>query len=322
MGLSECWIGVRADAATADTAIVALGAESLGEAQGWCWGRPPEDPDLDAVVCALARDLCAPAVGGWVADSDCAYLVFATPDGGIGARVAINDTLPFGEPMEGMPDLWGDHSAREAAFEDLARWSSEHAAHAVEASSLLREMPGWPESSPPYDGPFFADDDPWYDEGGETGWVFAEDGVRLVYHRLGLPSIDEAVLAHPASGSDEVSDGSTGRAFFGQGEGTLGVYGGDEQLQSSLAEFLGPIPGADWQVIDESLDDATWWAERSPRRYQEQDPEWLAGALGLVREWLSKTGTEHVWVWLNSWTTGGLAMQCWAVTADDSPVAE
>jgi hypothetical protein len=320
-------MGVRADSESAEAAIEALGAESPGEVQGWFWGRPPHDEDLDAAVSALAREGESPAVGGWVADSDCAYLVFASPDGAISARVSINETLPYGEPVDGLPDLWGDHDARGRAFEDLARWSSEHAPRAVEAEVLLREMPGWPESSPPTDGPFFADDDPWYDEDGETGWVFAEDGVRLVYHRLGLPSLDEAVFSHSPSAPDE--------AQFGGGQASLpdqagfSVYGGDQRLRSSLTEFLGASPYLVAHVWDETLenvirqvdgdvDPERWVAERYWPRSPEQDPPWVAGALELVRAWLSETGTPSVWVHLHFWAAGVEGSQMWAVTADDT----
>jgi hypothetical protein len=159
----------RIDADEAEAAIVAVGAEFLGESNGWWWGRQPWESDLDSVTSALAHDRRAVALGGWVADSDCAYLVFATPDGEVGARVAINQTLPFGETLEEVTDLWGDHVARGAAFEDLARWASKHAPRTIEAASLLREMPGWPDAVAPQEGLFFADDDPWYDEDGEAG---------------------------------------------------------------------------------------------------------------------------------------------------------
>ena len=167
MGLSEQWLAVRGDASGP---VSASGMEFLGVHHGWTWARGWDVEDVDDLVPRLAREAEAAAIGGWVADSDCAYLVFATPAGEMGARVAINETLPFGEPVEGMADLWADVTVRSVAFASLATWSDRYADRRLDAARLMLEMPGVPESKPPAEGLFFAEDDPWIDDDGHSAW--------------------------------------------------------------------------------------------------------------------------------------------------------
>jgi hypothetical protein len=159
VGLSEQWVAARGGPAT-DAALSATEMELLGDYGGWVWACGFGERDLDELVAAVARDAKAAALGGWVADSDCAYLVFARPGGDVVARVAINETLPFGEEIEGMEDLWGDQDARRSAFEALARWADEHAPRRIDPAQLAREMPGGPGASPPTDAPAFGGGDP------------------------------------------------------------------------------------------------------------------------------------------------------------------
>ena len=49
-----------------------------------------------------------------------------------------------------------------------------------------------PPSDPAYDG-FFFGEPPWFVYEDEADWVFAEDGVRLVFSKLGFPPFDQIV---------------------------------------------------------------------------------------------------------------------------------
>jgi hypothetical protein len=193
MGLSEQWVASKAPADAFAEAISDASVELRGTHNGWTWARGWTEGDVEDLTAGVARRTHAAAAGGWVADSDCAYLVFAEDDGRISAQVAVNETMPFGEEIEGMADLRNDLSARQASFDSLAEWARRHASP-IDSAQLAKEMPGLPESSIPTDVGFFGNDDCWMSGEGEPLWIFAEDGVRLIYHRLGIDSLDEAAF--------------------------------------------------------------------------------------------------------------------------------
>lgn len=186
-----------ADPTVAWTAFKNAGMDPRGSGSGWHWARG-RGGDLDPATSNVAQACNAAAFGGWVADSDYAYLVFASPDGEIAARVPINDVSRANEISEQAAVSWSDLDAREAALCDLARWSARYAPQHVDAVALMKEMPGFPGASIPGDAPSYGDASPWYDsredEGGQNGWVFAEDGVRIIYRRLGIPGPDAFVF--------------------------------------------------------------------------------------------------------------------------------
>jgi hypothetical protein len=57
-------------------------------------------------------------------------------------------------------------------------------------------MPGGEDAGPPPDVFDYGGAGPWFHEDDQHGWVFAEDGVRLIYRRLGIDSPDEFVFQH------------------------------------------------------------------------------------------------------------------------------
>ena len=153
--------------------------------EGRHWARQRSER-LESLVTDVAGQCHAAAFGGWVADSDCAYLVFASSEGEAQARVCVNEPLPFGEPAVGVPDTWTDLDARRTAISDLAAWSAMYAPATVDPTQLMKEMPGSHESQLPHDAPGYGRYDGWDVEAGE--WVFAEDAVWLIFHRLGVTS--------------------------------------------------------------------------------------------------------------------------------------
>jgi hypothetical protein len=291
VGLSEQWVAARAGPAT-EAALSAREMELLGEHGSWVWAACEiGERDLDELVAAVARDAKAPALGGWVADSDCAYLVFARPGGDVVARVAINETLPFGEEIEGMEDLWSDQDARRSAFEALARWADEHAPSRIDPAQLAREMPGGPGASPATDASAFGGGDPWHEVDGVSAWVFAEDGVRLVYHRLGLPDLDRTVFARGEAEATRrpsallaisAPDARSGQPIF-------------DRLYPRFGDRIMVTWGSDHSYLERAV-----VVGGQPEREPADPPDWLADAVAELGDCLADAGIDSLYVALVS----------------------
>jgi hypothetical protein len=195
VGTTAQWLAVQATVGPeeAEQALHAAGAGAGRSGGDWYWARTKSfDPVIDGIIGELARMTGAAALGGWVADSDCAYLAFAAPGGELVARVSINQMEPFGERVAEIPDRWNDLHARNAAFRELATWAVAYAPAELDPEELARAMPGTPASRVPdvmRDGrpAPWASYGPWHDDPDLAGqWVFAEDAVILVFDRLGI----------------------------------------------------------------------------------------------------------------------------------------
>ena len=305
MGLSEQWLAVRSNHRDASDALAGIQLELLGEAEGWLWARGGLGKhDLDPVIADVARRAHAPAFGGWVADSDCAYLAFATAAGVIAARVVINETLPFGEEIEELKGLWTDLDARSAAFSSLADWAGEYAPQSIDPTRLASEMPGAPGSVAPTDAPGFSDD-PWYDEADRSGWVFAEDGVRLVYQRLGLPNLDEIVFPNT-----EPEDPDALR------EPILYIAAPDVESMQVIFDRLHPRFG-DRFLVSTARDrqrKVELLAQR-PQGEPADPPNWLAELTDELSQCLRENGIEYAQVSLIS---GNGQLSVWPVAASQT----
>lgn len=197
VGLTAEWVGIAeaADQETVSSVLAAEGMRYVGGRQGWHWASRRELlSELDATVARVTRVCQQPGFGGWVADSDCAYLVFADPNGDVVARVAINETLPFGRRHHGTSQLWNDLAMRQDAFERVACWSERWAHTTMDVRALMHEMPGVPGATVPPDANRYGELSPWISRDGIQEWAMAEDGVWVLYNRLAIIGLDSAVL--------------------------------------------------------------------------------------------------------------------------------
>jgi hypothetical protein len=156
----------------------------------------------------VASVLREPALGGRIIDSDNAALYGSDANGKLAFEFPINDwNLDDLDAVESrLRESWLVPDQRRAAAERLASWSSSYAPQAVTPELLLAGMPGHGSTEAPTDDIYFGQmpsawtldsEDEWdggYAPGGEWyrgggAWLFAEDGIRFLFARLGLDSI-------------------------------------------------------------------------------------------------------------------------------------
>ncbi|GAA5027869.1 hypothetical protein [Streptomyces siamensis] len=148
MGYWGYYVVGRSEAPLAelDTLAGARGMVLRGTAPaGWqVWEYPGGDGDVGNMN-ALARETGAPALFGYVMDSDCVAVEAAAPESGAWttclAREAMAGYLGGGEDELGVDDYFlepGDAAARAVA------WAAE-AGHAVTAESLLDVLTAGPD---------------------------------------------------------------------------------------------------------------------------------------------------------------------------------
>jgi hypothetical protein len=205
------WVGFRAaspsSAADAEAMLQGEGFEASRAEDGWFWFHHPErghfEFGVDRFVEELARVADGPASGGWVFESSLAVIAGAEADGP-GFHVVINDVDGFVDEDEDAA-RWSETTASREAIQssaaDLARWSR-NAPRTVEAGTVLAWTPTiaalepleGDRYRPPYTEEhstlFFHGPNPWGTYDNEASWVFAEDGVRFVFHLLGFPPFD------------------------------------------------------------------------------------------------------------------------------------
>jgi hypothetical protein len=205
MGLFSEWFGVRVqtDATLREAKAFTEPLERFSppiERHGWLWA-----PSLDAygaswnLVQEIAAALSEPALGGWVANSMFACMYGSQPGGEVLFEFAINDHPdPEDELEERLYQVWMFPERRRAEASGLAAWSSEYAPRAVTAELILKGMPGQGSTEAPTDDIYFgrmpddwrvdndAEGDDDYRGGG--AWLWAEDGIRFLFDRLGFGS--------------------------------------------------------------------------------------------------------------------------------------
>jgi hypothetical protein len=188
VGLYDSWVAARG----IDPGALKEHVEQiLGQHGDWVWARTPfQAPDITAA-------LGVPAIGGYVADSEWGVLTAAGPDG-LQADLLINGMDEEFDEMAGEPlsIRWTDPERRRVAFEELAAWSRVHGPRAVTAEELLAAMPGTGTTEP--DDAIFEGQHPvWMDVEERLLWMFPENGLRLIFHRLGFPDLEEIVFSQP-----------------------------------------------------------------------------------------------------------------------------
>jgi hypothetical protein len=156
VGLFVEWVMVRAEPEEVEELFRAQGARSRGARGGWALARTT---DADPVELAerLTEKTGSPALGGWVYDSDFAFL------GGVGPDGRAFELL-VGEPYETDEDylerLAAPEGRRDAA-QALSTWSETNAPRSVQPEAVLRIL--------------------------DAELVFAEEGIYNLFAELGLP---------------------------------------------------------------------------------------------------------------------------------------
>jgi hypothetical protein len=156
VGLFVEWVMVRAEPEEVEELFRAGGARSRGACEGWALART-QDADPVELSQSLTEKTAAPALGGWVYDSDFAFLVGIGPDG----RAF---ELLVGEPYETDEDYLERLAApegRRKAAQALSTWSKTNAPRSVQPEAVLTIL--------------------------EAECVFAEEGIYNLFAELGLP---------------------------------------------------------------------------------------------------------------------------------------
>jgi hypothetical protein len=205
VGLSESWLGVRVpDDSAAEAALAAIDSLRLQPTkriESWQWARLDYDAtghiEIGPCILHVAAAVHQPVFGGWVFDSDFGLLIGANEGGEQTCEFAVNAPFEAGDEEEQhLIDLWLP-DGRHRAAESLAAWSKDYAPVAVDEQSILSGMPAVGASEPPEDIFFGERGKLWFFEDDEDPprgrWVFAEDCVRLIYHRLGFGQVDRLI---------------------------------------------------------------------------------------------------------------------------------
>jgi hypothetical protein len=204
------WVGFRAaspeDQVNALAALERAGFKQGLETDGWSWAQHPSggafEFAIDGFVTEIARIAAGPAIGGWVFDSDLAVLAGAEPEGE-GFRLTINDATAFADEDPAVASWAQTTSSAEAiarSADRLAKWSR-HAPRPVAAATITEWTPSvaahrvHPPSDPERAGLFFGGASPWDTYEDVAYWMFAEDGLRLLFSLLGFPAFDEIARA-------------------------------------------------------------------------------------------------------------------------------
>jgi hypothetical protein len=204
------WVGFRAaspeDQANALAALERAGFKQGLEIDEWSWAHHPSggafEFAIDGFVTEIGRIAAGPAIGGWVFESNLALLAGAEPEGE-GFQLTINDAAAFADEDTTAASWAQTTSSTEAiarSADRLAKWSR-HAPRSVAAATIIEWTPSvaahrvQPPSDPERADLFFAGADPWDSYEDVVYWMFAEDGVRLLFSLLGFPAFDE--IARP-----------------------------------------------------------------------------------------------------------------------------
>jgi hypothetical protein len=194
MGLFAEWIMVRALPVPSEGAeqkardvveerYAIEGLRPYAEVDGWIFARTKGHDPHELIL--RVRPVHAPALAGWVYDSDFAYLT------GVGA--ASSYPPPTFSLVVGVPytDSAEDESSRALAqlateagrsesAATLAAWSEGNAPKPISAGDALAVL--------------------------STEWEFAEEGLAALFDRLGLPNLEQAVFAPPPEVQGEEPD--------------------------------------------------------------------------------------------------------------------
>jgi hypothetical protein len=154
----------------------------LGRQGEWLLVRLPEDWSLSPseAVGSLAAKLRAPAIGGYVADSDAAACWFAPPGGAV-AALAINPSYDDSDAAH--TRQWIDADQHLTAARALSQWAAQYAPRKPSAGEIVERLAE-------------LEDEELSSEVGIRSLVCAEDGLRVIFNDLlGITDLDETVFA-------------------------------------------------------------------------------------------------------------------------------
>jgi hypothetical protein len=152
------------------------GVETAYRSGDWQFGNVLGDftQPMNDVVARVARDLDAPALGFYVADSDAAAIHFAGP-GSSGGWLAINHS--YDDSDDEHTQQWLDPEEHPQAAAELAAWAADYAPRKPTADEIVAVLAALE------DGGLSADL-------GGRAMVFAEEGVEAIVNELlGIGSI-------------------------------------------------------------------------------------------------------------------------------------
>ena len=152
------------------------GVEAVYRSGDWEFGNVLGDfsQSMTDVVERVARNLDAPAIGFYVADSDSAAIYFASP-GSAAGWLAINHS--YDDSDEAHTQQWLDPEEHRNAAADLAAWAADSAPRKPTEIEIVAALA--------------ALEDTELSEGvGGRAMVFAEEGVEAIFNELlGIGSI-------------------------------------------------------------------------------------------------------------------------------------
>src|SRR6266581_2248663 len=129
MGTFAEWVMVRVNPGLdIEQVLRAAGTRSRGDRQGWAIART-DNADAAELTARLAAEANAPALGGWVYDSDFAYLVGNDADGRAFELLIGDPYETDGDPeyTNGLEQLASPQARLESA-QALSSWSKTNAA--------------------------------------------------------------------------------------------------------------------------------------------------------------------------------------------------
>jgi hypothetical protein len=158
------WVMVRVTTEVdIEQVLRAAATRPRGNQHGWAIART-DNADAAELTARLAAEAKAPALGGWVYDSDFAYLVGNDSEGGsfealLGQPYKTNGDPEYAKALERLASEQGRRESAEA----LSNWSQTNAARAMDPEAALRII--------------------------EAEFEFVEDGLAELFEELALPAL-------------------------------------------------------------------------------------------------------------------------------------
>ena len=152
------------------------GVETLYRAGDWEFGNVLGDfsQSMEDVVASVTRQLDAPAIGFYVADSDAAAVYFTGPGSPV-AWLALNHS--YDDSDEAHTEQWLDPERHRRAAAALAAWAHEYAPRKPTEDEIIAALAA-------------LEDAQLSKNIGGRAIVFVEEGVEAIFNRLlGIGSI-------------------------------------------------------------------------------------------------------------------------------------
>lgn len=159
MGLFAEWVMVHSPSVVANPVLEAAGATPCGALDGWALARS-DGADPAVLSERVAAGAGAPAIVGWLYDSDFAYLTGAAPDRG-SFEIVIGCPYDTGDgDVEGELAQLASSDGRIRSAHALSAWAKKNLRRVVDETEALRVI--------------------------TADHAFAEEGVTEILERLGI----------------------------------------------------------------------------------------------------------------------------------------